>query len=103
MRAIAKALVKALGLGLLLAACTAAPPLLSPLEQAKRYGYSERELAPDRFEVSYQGSFFAGGISEPQQNGSPCRAAQTDDPLEAINVRITDKQAEDAAESEPAG
>jgi len=58
----------------------------------------------DRFEVSYQGSFFAGGISEPQQNGSPCRAAQTDDPLEAINVRITDKQAEDASDpSEPAG
>jgi hypothetical protein len=46
---------KALWLGLLLAACTATPPLMSPLEQAKRWGYSERELAPDRFEVSYQG------------------------------------------------
>ncbi len=50
-----RAPAKALWLGLLLAACTATPPLLSPLEQAKRYGYSDRELAPDRFEVSYQG------------------------------------------------
>lgn len=56
MRAAAKALWLGLLLGLCtLGACTATPPLMSPLEHAKRYGYSDRELAPDRFEVSYQG------------------------------------------------
>jgi hypothetical protein len=63
---------KALWLGLLLAACTTAPPLplLSPLDQAKRYGYTERELAPDRLEVSYVGPrhrvpFAASPLPEP--------------------------------------
>ncbi|MGH6741893.1 MAG: hypothetical protein ACREDY_23200, partial [Bradyrhizobium sp.] len=41
-----------------------------------------------QFEVVYQGSFFSGGISQPHQNGDPCRAATSDDPLEAINVRL---------------
>ena len=44
----------------------------------------------DRFEVVYQGSFFAGGISEPCRNGEPCRATG-DDPLEAINLRVTER------------
>ncbi len=48
----------------------------------------------ERFEVSYQGSFFAGGISQVQQNGAPCRAATADDPLEAINVRLIERIAE---------
>jgi hypothetical protein len=45
----------------------------------------------DRFEVQYQGSFFAGGISETRQNGDPCRSAATDDPLEAINIRLIER------------
>ena len=45
----------------------------------------------DRFEVVYQGSFFAGGISPIHQNGDPCRAATADDPLEAINVRLIER------------
>ena len=45
----------------------------------------------DRFEVVYQGSFFAGGISQMHQNGDPCRAATADDPLEAINVRLIER------------
>jgi hypothetical protein len=48
----------------------------------------------DRFEVVYQGSFFAGGISQLHQNGDPCRAAAADDPLEAINVRLIERGAE---------
>lgn len=46
-----------LALAAVLAACQATPrpPLLSPLDEAKRYGYTERELAPDRLEVSYLG------------------------------------------------
>ncbi|HVC55582.1 MAG TPA: hypothetical protein VND95_06480 [Stellaceae bacterium] len=53
----------------------------------------------DRFEVAYQGSFFAGGISEICRNGEPCRAAGSDDPLEAVNVRLIERvpQSEAAA------
>lgn len=47
-----------------------------------------------RFDVIYQGSFFAEGISSPHRNGQPCRAAAPDDPLEAINVRILERAAE---------
>ena len=51
----------------------------------------------DRFEVVYQGSFFAGGISQTHQNGDPCRAATADDPLEAINVRLIERGAAGSA------
>lgn len=44
-----------------------------------------------RFDVVYQGSFFSEGISTPQRNGQPCRAATSDDPLEAINIRILER------------
>ena len=44
-----------------------------------------------RFDVVYQGSFFSEGISAPQRNGQPCRAAGADDPLEAINIRIVER------------
>jgi hypothetical protein len=47
-----------------------------------------------RFDVIYQGSFFAEGISSPHRNGQPCRASAADDPLEAINVRILERAAE---------
>ena len=47
-----------------------------------------------RFDVIYQGSFFAEGISSPHRNGQPCRATAADDPLEAINVRILERAAE---------
>jgi len=59
-------------------------------------GFAVRVVAPqaDRFEVVYQGSFFAGGISQLHQNGAPCRAATADDPLEAINVRLIERAAE---------
>jgi len=48
----------------------------------------------DRFGVVYQGSFFAGGISQMQQNGAPCRSATADDPLEAVNIRLIDRAVE---------
>jgi len=56
-------------------------------------GFAVRVVAEraERFEVAYQGSFFAGGISQVQQNGAPCRAATADDPLEAINVRLIER------------
>ena len=59
-------------------------------------GFAVRVVAPqaERFEVTYQGSFFAGGISQMQQNGDPCRATTADDPLEAIHVRLIERVAE---------
>jgi hypothetical protein len=55
-------------------------------------GFAVR-IAPqhaERFDVFYQGSFFNSGISEQHRNGSPCRAA-SDDPLEAISVRVVER------------
>ena len=42
-------------LGLALAGCVTAPtyPLLTPIQVAQTFGYSETPLAPDRYEVSY--------------------------------------------------
>ncbi len=57
----------------------------------------------DRFDVLYQGSFFAGGISEQHRNGSPCRAAAGDDPLEAINIRLIERVPEPAGASDDEG
>jgi hypothetical protein len=48
-------------------------------------------LAPqlqDRFKIEYQGAFFESGISNASRNGEPCTAPITDDPLEAINLRL---------------
>src|SRR5262249_4597579 len=60
-------------------------------------GFAVR-LAPrpaSRFDVVYQGSFFSEGIAAPQRNGQPCRpASDADDPLEAMNIRILEKEAE---------
>jgi hypothetical protein len=48
-------------------------------------------LAPhvaERLDVVYQGSFFESGIVGPHRNGELCIPPITDDPLEAINVRL---------------
>jgi len=45
----------------------------------------------DRFEVTYQGSFFISGISGVHRNGEPCRAAAGDDQLEALNIRLVER------------
>ena len=58
-------------------------------------GFAVR-LAPPvagRFEAVYQGSFFTAGISAVHRNGEPCRAPAGDDPLEAINLRVTERAA----------
>jgi len=61
-------------------------------------GFAVRVVAQraERFEVVYQGSFFAGGISQMQQNGAPCQATTPDDPLEAINVRLIERAVDPA-------
>jgi hypothetical protein len=48
-------------------------------------------LAPNaaqRFDVVYQGAFFESGIVGPNRNGELCVPPISDDPLEAINVRV---------------
>jgi hypothetical protein len=48
-------------------------------------------LAPhvaERLDVIYQGAFFESGIVGPHRNGELCIPSVTDDPLEAINVRV---------------
>ena len=48
-------------------------------------------LAPhvaERFDVVYQGAFFESGVAGPHRNGELCISSITDDPLEAINVRL---------------
>jgi hypothetical protein len=48
-------------------------------------------LAPhvaERLDVVYQGAFFESGIVGPHRNGELCIPSVTDDPLEAINVRV---------------
>jgi hypothetical protein len=48
-------------------------------------------LAPhvaERLDVVYHGSFFESGVVGPHRNGELCIPPITDDPLEAINVRL---------------
>jgi hypothetical protein len=48
-------------------------------------------LAPhiaERFDVVYQGAFFESGVVGPHRNGELCISPISDDPLEAINVRL---------------
>jgi hypothetical protein len=54
-------------------------------------GFAVR-MAPhvgERFDVVYQGAFFESGIVGPHRNGELCVAPLADDPLEALNLRIT--------------
>ena len=54
-------------------------------------------LAPylaDRFDVIYQGAFFASGVTPPARNGEPCLPPLSDDPLEAVNIRLLERYEE---------
>jgi len=48
----------------------------------------------DRFDVVYEGAFFDSGVTGPVRNGEPCVPPVSDDPLEAINVRVVPRAAE---------
>ncbi|HEY2530045.1 MAG TPA: hypothetical protein VGJ20_19270 [Xanthobacteraceae bacterium] len=51
----------------------------------------------DRFGIEYYGAFFESGICGPMREGEPCIAHITDDPLEAINVRLFERVASPTA------
>lgn len=53
-------------------------------------------LAPhlsDRFGIEYYGAFFESGVCGPMRDGEPCIAGITDDPLEAVNLRLFERVA----------
>jgi hypothetical protein len=45
----------------------------------------------ERLEISYEGSFFEGGVVGPKRNGELCVSPIADDPLEAVRVTILDQ------------
>jgi hypothetical protein len=53
-------------------------------------GFAIRLAPPvsDQFDVVYDGAFFESGVVGPSRNGELCVPPVTDDPLEAINVRL---------------
>lgn len=51
-----------------------------------------RGAAAERFECIYEGAFVSGYRSSVGQNGSPCRSDAIGDPLEAILLRLVEKQ-----------
>lgn len=62
----------ALGLLLILGACaTPAPsrPAMAPVGQNGDFGYSERELGPDRLEVTYRGAAIRVSARDPRGDG----------------------------------
>lgn len=47
----------------------------------------------ERLEITYEGSFFEGGVVGPKRNGELCVSPVADDPLEAVRVSIIDQGA----------
>ncbi len=63
-------------LAAVLAACVVAPraPLMSPLEAGGGYGYSERQLSGDRFEVNYLGPRMRSSVRRANREADTERA-----------------------------
>ncbi len=47
----------------------------------------------ERLDITYEGSFFEGGVVGPKRNGELCVSPVADDPLEAVRVTILDQGA----------
>jgi hypothetical protein len=45
----------------------------------------------DRYDISYEGAFFDGGISGSRRNGESCTSTLLDDPLEDINIHLIER------------
>lgn len=45
----------------------------------------------ERFDIEYLGAFFESGVSDTIRNGEPCTARITNDPLEAMNLRLIER------------
>jgi hypothetical protein len=46
-----------------------------------------------QYDSEYSGRFLSGATVGPVRNGAPCRSPMPDDPLEAIQLRILERQA----------
>jgi len=46
------------------------------------------------YECDYSGAFFSGNIIGPRKDGAACRSRVPNDPLEAIQIRVTERVAE---------
>jgi hypothetical protein len=53
------------------------------------------------YDCEYSGRFISGATVGPLRNGAPCRSASPDDPLEAIQLRIVERQAVEKKAPEP--
>jgi len=53
----------------------------------------------ERLEITYEGSFFEGGVVGPKRNGELCVSPVADDPLEAVRVTIIDQGLDPATEA----
>jgi len=63
-----------------LAGCQSAPqaPMLSPLDQSKRYGYTDHTLASDRIEVTYFGPRHSVASFAPTPSDAETQPARTE-------------------------
>lgn len=50
-----------------------------------------------RYDCEYSGRFLSGATAGPLRNGAPCRSPRPDDPLEAIQLRIVERQSSEKA------
>lgn len=48
----------------------------------------------EKFDAVYEGAFFENGISASRLNGEPCTSSRTDDPLEAVHIRLIERATE---------
>jgi hypothetical protein len=57
-------------------------------------GFAVR-LAPhlnEQYDVIYEGAFFGSGVAGPKRNGEPCMPSRVDDPLEAVRIRLIERE-----------
>ena len=54
-----------------------------------------------QYDLEYSGRFLSGATVGPVRNGAPCRSPMPDDPLEAIQLRILERQAPDEELKQP--
>jgi hypothetical protein len=54
-----------------------------------------------RYDCEYSGRFLSGATAGPLRNGAPCRSPRPEDPLEAIQLRIVERQSAGKPSAKP--